>query len=281
MPEIDGNTRILAHVGWPTASFRAPLIYNPWFEDQGVNAAVVPMGCRAAEFPDFLPQLFRLSNIAGALITMPHKVRVVDLLDEVSARVRIAGACNAVRLSPDGVLEGDMFDGEGFVAGLSAHGREVAGASALVVGAGGVGSAIAASLAGAGVARLGLCDTRMAVAEALAARLADAYPGLETSIGNPDPAGWDIAVNATPLGMSPGDPLPMDPDRLAPGTFVGEVVLSPAETPFLAAARARGCSVQIGIDMLFAQIPAYLGFFGLPVATSARLRALARLPAEG
>lgn len=276
MPDIDGNTEILAHIGLPTHSFKAPLIYNPWFEDQGVNAVVVPMGCAAADYPQFLRLVFRLSNIRGALITMPHKVTTVALLDEASPRVRVAGACNAVRRDEDSRLVGDMFDGEGFVAGLEHNGRNARGARALIVGCGGVGSAIAASMAAVGAAELGLHDMRAETAEALAGRLGREYPGIRISLGSNDPAGWDIAVNATPLGMEPGDPMPMDTDRLDPGTFVGEVVMTRKETAFLAAARARGCMTQVGIDMLFAQIPAYLEFFGLPVATPERLRALAR-----
>jgi shikimate dehydrogenase len=94
---IDGHTELLAHIGHPTHSFNAPLIYNPYFEHAGINAVVVPMGCRAEAFPALLRSVFALENIRGALITMPHKVSVVDLLDDVAPAVRVAGACNAVR----------------------------------------------------------------------------------------------------------------------------------------------------------------------------------------
>ena len=277
MVEIRGTTRLIAHLGVPTESFKAPMIYNPWFESRGIDAVVVPMGCEAADYPDFLRLLFRLRNIHGALVTMPHKVATVSLLDEASTTVKVAGACNAIRPGPGGTLVGDMFDGEGFVRGVARKGRAVAGASALVVGSGGVGSAIAASLAKAGVARLGVSDARAETAEALAERLRTHYPALELAVGAADPAGWDIVVNATPLGMNPGDPLPIDADRLAPETFVGEVVMKAEETPFLAAARARGCATQVGIDMLFEQIPAYLEFFGFPAPAPDELRAVARV----
>ena len=275
--EIRGTTRLIAHLGVPTEAFKAPMIYNPWFESRGIDAAVVPMGCEAADYPAFLRLLFRLRNIHGALVTMPHKVTTAGLLDEASTTVKVAGACNAVRPGPGGALVGDMFDGEGFVRGVLGKGRAVAGASALVVGSGGVGSAIAASLAGAGAARLGLADARPEAAEALAGRLRAHYPALGLTVGSDDPAGWDVVVNATPLGMEPGDPFPVDVGRLAAGTFVGEVVMKAEETAFLAAARARGCATQAGIDMLFEQIPAYLAFFGFPEATSEDLRSVARV----
>src|SRR5690349_9441148 len=143
---INGHTELVAHIGWPTHAFKAPMIYNPYFESVGVNAVVVPMGCKPDAFPALLRSVFALENIRGALITMPHKVTVVDLCDEVSPVVKVARSCNAVKRSADGRLLGDMFDGEGFVRGLKRKGLKLRGARALVVGAGGVGSAIAASL---------------------------------------------------------------------------------------------------------------------------------------
>lgn len=274
---INGNTEFIAHLGWPTHAFKAPMIYNPWFASAGINALVVPMGCKPEAFAGVLRGLFQLENIRGALITMPHKVSVVELLDEVSPTVRVAGSCNAVKRAADGRLVGDMFDGEGFVRGLRGKGLALPGARALVVGCGGVGSAIAASLAAAGVASLALFDAHAATAENLAQRLRTHYPAIAVSTGSRDPAGFDLVVNGTPLGMNAGDPLPVDVDRLDPRTFVGEVVMKSEMTAFLQAAQARGCRVQVGSDMLFEMIPAYLEFFGLPGADAGTLRGVARL----
>ncbi|MBX5195877.1 shikimate dehydrogenase [Rhizobium sp. NZLR10] len=274
---ITGTTKLIAHLGYPTESFKAPLIYNPYFEKTGIDAVVVPMGCRPEDYPAFLKLVFRLSNIHGALITMPHKIATMALLDEASTNAKVAGSCNAVRLDADGRLIGDMFDGEGFVRGVLRKGRKVDGAHALVVGAGGVGSAIAASLAQAGVGHLSIFDASETAATALLGRLKTYYPHLHVTTGSLDPAGFDIVVNATPLGMRRGDPLPIDVDRISPSTFVGEVVLSKEITPLLEAARARGCAFQVGTDMLFEQIPAYLEFFEFPTTTADNLRAIARL----
>jgi shikimate dehydrogenase len=274
---IRGTTKLIAHLGYPTESFKAPMIYNPYFEQHGIDAVVVPMGCKAQDYAAFLKPLFRLSNIHGALVTMPHKVATIALLDEVMTTAKVAGACNAIRLGPDGSLIGDMFDGEGFVRGVLRTGRTLQGARALVVGAGGVGSAIAASLARAGVAELALFDAYTPMAGGLGERLRAHYPKLKVSVGSNDPAGYDIVVNATPLGMKEGDPLPVDVERIAPSAFVGEVVMKQEITPFLAAARARGCAFQVGTDMLFEQIPAYLEFFGFPAATADELRAVSRI----
>jgi shikimate dehydrogenase len=274
---INGHTEVIAHIGFPTHAFKAPMIYNPYFEQQGINALVVPMGCQAEDYPVFLRAIFKLSNIRGALITMPHKVSTLTLVDEVLPAAAIAGACNAVRLGSRGQLQGDMFDGEGFVRGVLRKGFKLQGARVLVAGAGGVGSAIAASLAAAGVAAISLFDMNPAAAEALAGRLRAHYPALEVATGSNDPAGHALVVNATPMGMNEGDPLPMDVSRIAPGTFVGEVVMRTEMTAFLNAAQLRGCPVQVGSDMLFEQIPAYLEYFNLPTTTPDVLRAVARL----
>ncbi|MEY2953387.1 MAG: hypothetical protein RLZZ401_1474 [Pseudomonadota bacterium] len=274
---INGHTELIAHIGYPTHSFKAPMIYNPYFDHIAANARVMPMGCQEADFPAFLRAVFTLTNIRGALITMPHKITTVGLLDESTPAVKIAGACNAVRRTVDGRLQGDMFDGEGFVRGLLRKGCVLKGARALVVGAGGVGSAIAASLAGAGVAAMGLYDARTESAAALGQRLTTHYPQLDVRTGSNDPAGYGVVVNATPMGMNAGDPLPMDVSRIAPEAFVGEVVMKQEMTAFLDAAKARGCRYQVGTDMLFEQIPAYLEFFGYPTTTPEVLRSLATL----
>jgi shikimate dehydrogenase len=274
---ITGNTTLIAHIGYPTHSFKSPVIYNPYFDKAGIDAVVVPMGCQAPDYPEFLRAVFKLTNIRGALITMPHKVTTMSLVDETTPTAKIAGAANAVLKREDGSLLGDQFDGAGFVRGALRKGARLEGSSALVVGSGGVGSAIAASLAGAGVTRLGLYDANPAAAESLADRLRQHLPDLEVTTGSNDPAGYDIVVNATPLGMNEGDPMPMDTSRLDPNTFVGEVVLKQAVTPFLAAAQERGCKTQVGVDMLFEMIPAYLEFFGFPTTTADDLRAVAKI----
>lgn len=274
---LSGRTTLIAHIGHPTEGFKAPLIYNPWFVSRGIDAAVVPMGVRAEDYAAALPLIFRMTNVLGALVTMPHKRATIGLVDEVTPTARIAGAANAVLKRPDGTLLADMFDGAGFVRGMERKGRRAEGAHALVVGSGGVGSAIAASLAAAGLAAITLFDTDPAASEALASRLRAHYPRLAANTGSRDPAGCDIVVNATPLGSREGDPPPLDPERLGPATFVGEVVMRETYTPLLRAARAKGCSVQVGTDMLFEQIPAYLEFFGFGTTTPDDLRAVAQL----
>ena len=131
---ISGTTTLIAHVGYPTHTFKSPLIYNPWFEKNSIDAVVVPMGVKAEEYPEFFKYLFKLTNIRGALVTMPHKVTTIRLVDEITPTAQIAGAANAVLLRSDGTLLGDQFDGAGFVRGVERSGFSLAGKRALVVG---------------------------------------------------------------------------------------------------------------------------------------------------
>ena len=134
---ISGKTTLIAHLGYPTEAFKAPMIYNPWFERQGIDAVVVPMGVKPDDYPATLAALARFTNLRGALVTMPHKVTTMSLVDEVTPTAKIAGACNAILKRPDGTLLGDQFDGAGFVRGVERKGFVVAGRRALVSGNGG------------------------------------------------------------------------------------------------------------------------------------------------
>lgn len=273
---ISGKTTLLPLFGYPTEAFKAPLIYNPWFESKGIDAIVVPLGVKPDDFAAVFRAAFMTTNIPGALVTMPHKIATVSLLDGMSTAVRIAGSCNAVVKRQGGTLWGDMFDGVGFCRGLARKGFDFAGTRCLVVGAGGVGAAIAAALAAEGVSAITLSDVNTNSAVGLAQRLSHFFPRLDARPGSNDAAGYDLVVNATPLGR-PGDPLPMEISRLAPETFVGEVVMKAEMTPLLQAAQAIGCRYQVGADMLFEMIPAYLEFFGYGTATPDELRAVAKI----
>ena len=275
MSVVSGSTTLYAHLGDPIDIVRSPFIYNPWFRSQGIDAAVVPMGVRRADLAVAVAALRAMTNVGGLIVTMPHKQAIVGMLDSASDAVRAAGSCNAAVKRADGTLHGEIFAGLGFVAGGARKGFTVRGARCLVVGAGGVGSAIAAALAAEGAARVAVHAVSVSAAAALAERLASHYPATRTSVGGNDAAGFDLVVNASPLGMSASDPLPVDLRGLARETFVGEVVMKPALTPLLAAATERGCRVQPGLDMLYEQIPLYLALFGHGHPSPDALRAIA------
>ncbi len=266
---VQGTTRVFPVVGCPVRQVKAPLLYNEWFRRTGQDCIVVPIEIAPPDFATVLPALLRAGNVGGAMVTIPHKVSTVDLLQDCSDAVRIAGACNAVVRRADGSLFGELFDGVGLVRAAQRHGFVAAGARCLVAGAGGAGAAIAAALAAAGVGVVRLFDTRRAHAQELAEQLGVHYPGTDIHAGPADLAGFDLLVNATPLGMEPDDPLPLDVSQLRPQMLVAEIVMKRDTTPLLEAARATGCRVVQGREMLQEQMPLYLRFFGLDLDKAA------------
>lgn len=263
---IRGTTRLYPVIGSPVAQVKAPMLYNALFTEHRIDAAVVPMEIAPEVYAQVLPALFKVGNIAGAMVTIPHKTATVALLDDCSQAVRIAGACNAVVRRPDGTLYGELFDGIGFVHAVQRHDFSVRGKSCLVVGTGGAGAAIAAALAAAGARRIRLHDARPAQAETVASHLGTFFPDTDIHSAQPVLAGFDLVVNATPLGMNLDDPLPIDVAQIEPQMVIAEIVMKREITPMLAAAQARGCRIVLGREMLQEQLALYLDFFGLTPA---------------
>lgn len=264
LADIQGTTRIFPVVGYPVHQVKAPHLYNDWFRRTGHDCIVVPVEIAPDDYAVVLPALLRARNVGGVMVTIPHKVPTVGLLDDCSLAVKVSGSCNAVIRRPDGTLFGDMFDGRGFVRAAQHGGFVPRGARCLVVGAGGAGAAIAAALASAGAAQVRLFDTRTAHAEEMARTLQQHFPDCRLDAGPNRLRGFDLVVNATPLGMDPADPMPVDASELTPDMTVGEIVMKVAVTPLVAAARAAGCRAVLGYEMLKQQMPLYLEFLGLP-----------------
>jgi shikimate dehydrogenase len=272
---IRGTTLLYPVLGSPVAQVKAPMLYNALFADTGLDMAVVPIEIAPTDYATVFKALFRAKNVPGAMITIPHKTTTVELLDDCSEAVRVAGACNAVVRRTDGSLYGELFDGKGFVRAVEKHDFAVAGARCLVVGAGGAGAAIVAALAAAGASAVRLHDTRTAHAASLAARLRLHFPGVDIHAGPAELVGFGLVVNATPLGMEPSDPVPIDTAQIEPQMVIAEIVMKREITPMLEAARAQGCRIVLGREMLQEQMPLYLDFFGLPASAAAQLNSVA------
>ena len=262
---VTGAARVFAILGDPIHVVRSPAMWNAELARLGLDAAFVPLEVAAGDFATTWAGLTRIRNLDGMVLTMPHKQAVVPLLESLGPMARLTGVVNTVRRRAAGGWEGDMFDGEGFVAGLLWAGHDPAGRRILQVGCGGAGRAIAFALARAGAAVLELADAAPGRAGALAAEVTAAFPACHAGTGPADPAGYGIVVNATPLGLRPGDPPSIDPGRLQASQVVADVIPTPEITPLLDAARAKGCDVVTGRAMFEGQArlaAAYLGIAG-------------------
>lgn len=250
-------------LGDPVAQVRAPEVFNALFRKHGVDAVLVPAQVAPQHFAGFVRNVLKAGNIDGLWLTIPHKSAALALLDHCDAVGRVAGAVNAVRRNADGTLEGALFDGVGFVKGLAHFGIPTPGRRVLVVGVGGGGVAIAASLAQRGCAELALFDAALGRAQQVAQTLAAAFATRVTAATSADPAGFDLVINSTPLGLKAGDPLPFDVARLDAGASVVDILMKNQPTPLLRACAARGIAAHPGFEMMLQQMPEYLDFFGL------------------
>jgi shikimate dehydrogenase len=257
---ISGRTVLLGIIGDPIAQAKAPGLVNPILGERGIDAVLVPMQVEAGRLGPATEGLRAIGNFRGAIVTMPHKQAIMALLDDISPEGRQVGACNVLRCDARGRLSGTMLDGEGFAAGLLGAGHAVRGKHVFLAGAGGTASAIAFALARQGAARLTIHNRTPQKAIDLAARLRAAHPGLEVFAGGPSPAGADIVVNATSVGMKEGDGLPLDPAGLGPGMVATDVMSHRETTALLAEAARRGCGTHPGLPMLVREIEMMIDF---------------------
>jgi shikimate dehydrogenase len=261
--EITGKTRVWVHLAHPSAHVRATQTFNRAFRERELDVVAVSIDVAPADMPRLVRGLKGWRNLAGIGVTMPHKGPIAAVCDEIVGLGKLIKSVNAIRREPDGRLIGANTDGSGFLAGLKQAGIDPAGKRVLLVGIGGAGRAMAFALARAGTGKLMLCNRTAATAREVAVQIAEAFPNTKTSVGPPDPTGFDIVINATPLGMHEGDDLPLDVSKLRPEILVAEIIIVPERTRLLKEAEQRGCRVHLGLPMLTCQIDEVIAFLRL------------------
>ncbi|MHC4053760.1 shikimate dehydrogenase family protein [Bradyrhizobium sp. 25ACV] len=248
IPPPTGATRLYVIVGDPIAQVRSPAGVTAAFAARGHDGILVPVQVSVADLPDFLSLVPRLKNLDGLVVTIPHKFACYQACTSATERAHFLRSVNLMRRRADGAWHGDMVDGLGFVGAARAKGVNPAGMRALLVGAGGAGSAIALALVEAGVSELAIHDSATERRDALIGQLSG-LGKTPVRAGSTDPTGFEFVANATPAGMKEGDPLPVDVARLAPSAYCGCVITKPEISPFIAAARKAGCVTGTGTDM--------------------------------
>lgn len=267
MHHITGHARLLALIADPVVQARTPDLANAVLQSQGLDNqyTLLPLQVTADNLVSVIAGLRGVGNFAGAVVSMPHKQSILPLLDSLSDEARAVGAVNVIRRDEDGKLHGGLMDGEGFVAGLESAGHGVSERHIFMAGAGGAASAIAWALAKYGCRSLTLHNRHTEKAEALADKLAQAFPALTINLADTKSRRYDIAINATPLGMHSGDALPFDIAVIQRSTLVTECVLAPEMTVLLQMAKAEGKAVHTGLPMLQGQLTLMLQFMGVPL----------------
>jgi shikimate dehydrogenase len=261
--QVTGETRFIGLLGDPVSHIRSPEFYNPRLVRAGANVLLIPVHVPADRFGAAMPGLLQLGNLAGLIFTAPFKERVARFADEILPGAQQVGAINAMRREQDGRWTADIFDGIGLVRALEAMDAHPAGKRILLLGTGGAGRAIALSLARAGAGALTLYDHNPEKISRLAADIARFYPAC--AVASPPTIaakGHDIIINATPVGMAPGDGLPAPLGPLDPACVVFDIVPKPNVTPLMTYARQAGCIAGGGRMMIDGQADAVLDFLG-------------------
>jgi shikimate dehydrogenase len=260
MCAVDGSTRIVVLLAYPVTHVRTPAFFNALAAARELNAILVPWQVSPEQLPLALAALRQVENLAGVIVTVPHKQAIAELCDElegIAADLRVA---NVARRTPDGRYIGRMYDGLGFVNGMQREGIELSGRSVLLLGAGGAATAVADALLTAGIGELAISNRSPEKAEQLVQRLKTLHPGASVQHAHDLKGEWNIVINSTSLGLHADDPLPIDPAYLQTSTLVAEVIMQPDETALLQAARKRGCRIHKGVHMVTAQVELLVSF---------------------
>jgi len=245
---ITGRTKITGLFGYPVEHTLSPAMHNAAFRHLGLDYCYLPFRVH----PDLLGQAVdsvKALNMAGVNVTVPHKEAVIPFLDEVNEEALFIGAVNTV-VNSDGKLVGYNTDGRGFMRSLAEKDITAGNKKVLVVGAGGASRAISYYLSEK-AERLFLFDLDGDKRDKLVSDLSRIRNNV-TGLAGPGPAEeYDIIINATPLGLKKGDPLPFGASGLTPGHIVCDLIYK--QTPLLEAAQAKGCTTVNGLGMLLWQ----------------------------
>jgi shikimate dehydrogenase len=264
-------------MGWPVMHSRSPLLHNYWFAQLGLAGTYVPLAIRPGALSAALRALHPLGFV-GCNLTIPHKQEAMAIVDEVDDVARTIGAISCVAVRQDGSLFGTNNDWLGFLGNVRERDpawRADAGPIA-VIGAGGGGRAVCHALLREHAREIRLLNRTRERADALAAVLGGPIRVLPWAERHDALAGVTMAVNVTSQGMVGMPPLDLRLDALPRTALAADIIYTPLETPFLAAARARGNRTLNGLGMLLHQgPPAWKLWFGVVPEVTAELRELA------
>lgn len=254
---IDGETKVVGLIGYPIGHTLSPAMHNRAFEYLDLNYIYLPFPVEENNLKGALRALPAL-GIVGVNVTLPYKEKVLAYLDEVTEEAELTGAVNTILVKDDRLI-GYNTDGKGFIVSLR-KGAEIdpRGKRVVIIGAGGAGRAVSIQLAKEGAERIALFDIVFDKAQDLASHI-EKYiskvkakrlreEGLEKEI-----RGADILINATPVGIKPDDPPPIDPKLLHPNLLVYDLIYNPPKTRLLSQAEEIGAKTLNGMGMLLYQ----------------------------
>jgi shikimate dehydrogenase len=266
---VSGRTRVYGIVGDPIEQVRSPEMITAEFVRRGIDALMIPVHVRPADFDGCLAQLKRVQNLDGLVFTIPYKRAAVALADDIGVHARTIGAINALARRPKGRWAGDIFDGMCCVEAFRPRCYEVRGQRLMLLGAGGAGAAIGVAMAHEHPGSMRLYDIDAQRAAELAASIRTIDPAIDVEVGVPVTTGIDILLNASPVGMLTDPRMPVDISAIEPRVIVFDAIVKPEPTKLLALAQARGCRTVFGREMMRGQISKIVDFFTAPATGAA------------
>lgn len=269
VPLITGTTKLFGVIAHPSAHVRAPLVFNARFVAEKCDHLMIPIDATPDMLVTVMDGLRAMENFGGLTITIPHKMPIAEMCDELGEAARVCGAVNAVRFGDDGRLYGDIFDGAGFVAGLELKGHDIKGKRVLMLGAGGAARAIAVALCQADAGEIAIANRTRDKAQNLVDAMVQgagytqahvlenmAEAALEVA------SDVDIVINTTSLGLHRGDALPLVLDNVSADTLIADIIMVPERTDWLALAEEKGLQTHYGRHMLDCQVELIGRFIG-------------------
>jgi shikimate dehydrogenase len=251
-------------IGDPIGHSRSPRLHRHWLARYAIKGDYVALPVSEGNLAAVLRTL-PLMGFVGVNVTIPHKVSVLALADQVSDRATLIGAANTLTFRADGRIHADNTDGYGFLTNLrqNAPGWAPSAGPAAVLGAGGAARAVIVALLEAGVPEILLSNRTRPKAEALRHDFGSRVRVVEwVQAGNMIEDALTV-VNTTSLGMAGAPEMRIPLDGLHPGQLVTDLVYNPLKTRLLAAAESAGCTVVDGLGMLLHQgVPGFERWFG-------------------
>ena len=257
---INGRTEIFGILADPVHQVSTPELINRFFEERNENKVLIPYHVNKESIKVVIEGLRRTKNFKGAVITMPHKTNIVNLLDYKTEEVIQVNACNVIKRTEDGKIKGNMLDGKGFLKGLKKSNFTIKDKSVFLIGAGGAASGIAFSLCKSGINHLSIFNRTKSKAELLIKKLKAVNPNIRIDFSDKVTDKIDLLINGTSIGMKETDKLPISLNGLNKNTLVAEVIIRPEITITLKEAQKKGCKIHTGIHMLESQLELMVEF---------------------
>ena len=249
MINIDGKTRLFGVLADPIDHVKAPETYNERWLNKKKNFLMIPIHVKSKNLSSVIEGLRSISNFFGFCVTLPHKVEVAKLCDDLNPNAQMIGAVNVAYFNEKRELIGDNFDGEGFVAGLIGEGHSIENKNFFIYGAGGAARSISFALAKYKASSLTLSNRTFNNAKKLSDLVKKWYPNMIINLSN-NYSNCDVIINTSSVGLDEKDKISVDIKDAPENALITDIIMQPEMTKLLKKAKFQKHSIHLGKHML-------------------------------